>query len=102
MGTTTNEGQPTPNWFQWKPVGPFQEPVPCAPSDGYERVLDYARDHAARPHDRSTGDKLWAECMEVATLLTRIAVEEDDARFVAHSLRVMVLDAVSREGLVTE
>jgi hypothetical protein len=40
--------------------------------------------------------------MEVATLLTRIAVEEDDARFVAHSLRVMVLDAVSREGLVTE
>jgi hypothetical protein len=98
MGAAEQDGHPSPNWFEWKPVGPFAEPVPCAPGEGYARALDYARDHIARPHDRSTGEKLWAECHEVATLLARIATDEGDTSFVAHALRVMILDAVDREG----
>jgi len=65
---------------------------------GYDRVLDLARDVAARPHDPTAGDRLDLECREMACNMVEIAHKDGNANSLANVFRAMLIEAVTRHG----
>jgi hypothetical protein len=64
--------------------------------EGWERVVDLARDAAAHPHQSSSADRLKLECREMADLLVQIVTEYGHTLTLAECLRTIIVDVASR------
>ena len=94
----------------WFFSDPHDEDEIHSPAEGWEFVLDLARDTVARPYagwsntltgytETSAATRLDTELAMLAGLLAKVAMEEGDGHFTASVLRAIVIDFARREAL---
>jgi hypothetical protein len=92
-------------WFLHDPHNPDEI---HSPAEGWELILDLARDVVARPYagwtntltgptDMSAQERLDAELAMLSGLMAKVIQDEGDADFLASMLRAIVIDFARRE-----
>lgn len=81
-------------WFQLRTSSAFAflpgvvSPVELSPD--FDRIVELARDAAARPHERAAADLVEVEARAVAELLVQVAHEDGHAIMLAGALHALV------------
>lgn len=70
---------------------------PTTFATGFDRVLAYAADSLARPHDPVPRDLLALECREMAGQLEKISAEDGDPNFTGRVLELLVRRIAEQE-----
>lgn len=91
--TVPDEGKPGADggWFF---ANDFGDPEQLSP--GYDDMLGLAVDVVNRPHDQAARDRFEIELQDMARFLTLITTAEESHDYLAHFLRLLLIDTTHR------